>query len=1417
MKSAFRILILFSATAMCFAQTAWWVPAAPRIGDQITIYYDANIGSLNPDGAVWMHWGVYDIGSGDWSAPPNEIWPEGSILHSDNVALQSPLINDGEGLFSVTIDMDDVTEAIAFVFTDRGDNWDNNGGNDWLLEFEAAGLVSWWSPDEPEPGDVITIYYDVLPGSLPNDASSVILHWGVNEAGHGNWSLPPEEIWPEGTVAQGQAARTPMNSLGGGLFNIVIDTNDDIISLHYVTTDGTNWDNNGDQNWDIFLDEPPPVTGTHVVFRFDPRSAFSQFVGTVNTLNLAGTFNGWSMSGTPLTSVDPYGNFYGEVEIPTGELQYKFVVNGNNWQIDYDNPRNISEFNNSLLTVVLDSFPQFYDISPFENTVFDVGENVIVSMNLRPGDLGPGLEGDPVVIVDEQPWPHTYDQATGLLTLSSLPSNEGRRRIIIGVVDSLGRVGQRELAIGFVDDGFFAVDPFDDLVYPAEEFDHETDLLAFSVNELSDGDSILLSIDFFTLDFDNSVLLLTISAQTDNYGPVDGLLNEFHVPGLSAGGVAMLIVDFLNPNIDPAIHNVLHPNGSLANIGEDVMVEYDYSNNRVNIRVSKEDLESYLGSYQSAWYYTCSSMVPGGESFGWSHEVTAADGGSDDIEDPDIWDTMFMMAADLETKMFKNYGLVRRVTMDAPGRGVAAITPEQIGPNIRTPGPVSEVLTRGAPTTTADQAIVGQVTSDIGITSAWLTHNETVIPVTLNADTFLVNVTLDEGANIFNVLAVDANADTGRSPSMLYTYVIDRTPQVSIEARVQGNNGFLDASETFDPFDVTMHFFWSADPDNPEETPLGNWQTPIADLELPTTPGEYYFDLTVSNDDGYESHGRTFIRKFESAGAAPFENDQSADWVMNAIMYEIFVRTHSPTGDLDGVTADIPRLADLGVSVIWLMPIFEGPSSHGYEITDYYTVEQDYGTAEDLHELVEACHSHGIKLILDMVINHSGIGHPFMQDALRYGHYSHYYDWYDRDAQGNYTYYFDWQSLPNINHNNPECAQYWIDMCKYWVSEFDIDGYRCDVAWGPQQRTPQFWVDWRQQLKEIKPEVMLFAEAGANDFGILTDRFDLAKDWNLHHEGPAAFTNLFPSIPDFNNLTDLITNYGFPWPAFKGPVRFLENHDEARYISIKTPQQTKLVASLLMSIPGIPQIYHGQEIGFPAQREMIPWGTDPENLYPFYYRLIKGRSLLPAMRTGDFTLIENSQSGACYSYARTLNGEFPVVFTGNFSTTSQVVSTTLDPDLLDIEADSTYIVTDLTTGNTITRVGSELGSIFTSLSPHQSRLWVIADSALVLVETDDAPRPELPDRIALYPAYPNPFNPSTTIPFEIDRARHVKLSIYDVLGREVATLIDGVIDAGMHRIQWEGRASGNPVASGLYFTVLRSESDFFVHKLILLK
>ncbi|MBK6765041.1 MAG: T9SS type A sorting domain-containing protein [bacterium] len=1396
------VLLLTFATSL-FAQSAWWEPAAPRQGDVVTFYYDAIAGTLPDNGTqAWMHWGVL-ADNGNWSTPPQSIWPQGSVLHTDNVALQSPMVNGGNQVWSVSVDFDATTERIAFVFTDRVSNWDNNGGGNWSLELLPSGTVSWWSPEQPEPGDDVTIYYDAVLGTLPNGATSVILHWGVNEVGHGNWRLPPQAMWPEGTVAQGQAARTPMVSLGDGLFSVTMTTLDTIYSVHYVTTDGGNWDNNNDQNWDILLEEPPLPGMAHVIFRYDPRSAFAQSTGTVGSVNLAGTFNGWSTGATPLTNTDAYGNKWGEVLIPAGDLEYKFVINGTNWQIDPDNPRNAAGgFNNSLLTVALDTLPQVYDVQPGENLNFTFGEAETLFCKVRGGDLGPGIIGTPEVRIDQTPITPIYDSATGQLTIL-LPTNQLYVEVRVQPTDSAGRTRPRYLMYYFDDgDGYTAVDARRDHIYSTTE---SVDLHDFGIFSRADGDSLEIRARMWNDLTEHTMAVVTITTEQGAYAAIAGLDAEYEVAGLGSAGIIIPLINPASANYDPNVHNRIHYN-SIGGGGAEI--NFEAISPALSAYVAVDDLEAALGAYQSAWQYTCVTMIAGSIADGYVHEVSAAEGGVDGEEDPDIYDAVFFMAADIQSKNSDNYGLNRRMTLDATGRGIDSITPNEIHPNVAHPGPVCRILTRGAETRVAAHTISGRAISGPPVTSAWLMHNDVMRPVTLIGDSFGLNVTLTEGDNFFTLFARDVIGDTGRSAQMNFPLLVDHAPVPNMVVIVGDATVQLDASTSTDPQMNALVFQWTADPNNPAPVTLNNANTWIASFTIPQAHGEYYFNVDVTDTENNTTRGRTFLR-VGPEGESGFQNNQCAGWVDNAIVYEIFPRAYSQQGTLDAITADVGRIASLGVNAIWLMPIFEGPSDHGYEITDYYTIEQDYGTDADLHELVEACHEVGLKLVLDMVINHTGIGHPFMQDAIRYGRHSFYWDWYDRDDQGNPTHYYDWSSLPNLNLDNPETVRYFIDMCKYWVEEFDVDGYRCDVAWGPMQRSPQFWVDWRRELKRVKPDVMLLGEAGANDFAIFDNRFDMTYDWNLHHEGQAAFTNMFPSVPSFANLTNLITNYGFPWPAYKNPFRFMENHDESRYVTIKTAAQTKLVAELMLSIPGVPMIYAGQEIGETSQRGVINWGTDVHNMRDHYYRLLNARKLLPAMRKGGFDILTNNQPGACYSFARTGGGD-PVVFCGNFSGSAQEVVVTVDQQLMGIHADSSYVISEIVGATHFERLGSELTTLTVTLPAYSGVVWVIADS---VVSTDAGNVPAIPKSTELLSPYPNPFNPVVTVPLELARASRVSLRIFDVLGRETVRLVDDVMQAGLHELVWDGSGA----ASGLYFVMLQADGVTQTRKLVLMK
>ncbi|MBU1708120.1 T9SS type A sorting domain-containing protein [bacterium] len=1433
MKSRMRYLILMITLLLgttALAQHVWWTPEAPAVGQPFTMSYDSRIGVLGPNiTQVWMHWGVVDDG-GNWSAPPASIWPAGSQLSVDGYACQSPMVAGADTVWTLYIDPDTSIRHIEFVFTDLGDNWDNNSGANWRIDFVTGEVVAWWSPEEPEPGDLVTIYYNTIPGALPDGATTVLLHWGINEPYHGAWIEPPASMWPTGTVpwGDGHAVQTPMNSHGGGIWSVSIQSNDTTYTIHFVTLDGVNWDGNGGANWDIILEEPPEPVLAHHVFAYDPRSAFAGYIGTISSVNLAGTFNGWSTSNDPLDGPDENGVWMKEFAIPAGTHEYKFVLNGSNWQNDPDNPNFApGGYHNNLITVLLDTLPQIYQFYPPEGDIYR-GATADISpwAKIRKGDLGPGLQGNPSATWDGTPSSSVWYPASDSLRIAPITASPGEHEIAVMAQDSAARNRTATRSVWVVDseEGFYALDSRADDFGPGSYTDPfgtegDADLLGFVITEAANGDSLAFMIEMDVITEQTRVMMHIMSDIAPPFAPTAAFSLETEFPDWNGRGVAFVLGDTTTGATSPALLNTLYLSRSPLTYGAGIELDpVAYSEDRFEFKLAVADLEAVMGNYQTEWYFSCCAFLAqtGGPANGDAYEVDAAHGGDDNINDPDIFDVIFL-TPHLQNVLLMNWSDNRTATFDANGRGFVAIHPDSIGPNVFHSGPIMKILSRGAPTLFANQELTGTFESEETIVSINLYQNANppiVIPTT--EDTFTVDVTLVEGLNTFYLEGVDAVSDTGRSSQTVFELVVNHTPNPVIDARVEGDDGILDASASTDPDSPNLGFAWTADEDNPEEVTLTNPDAAVASFALPEPTGEYFFSCDITEATGPGVTPRTVFTVYDDSVDA-FELDESTWNVRDAIIYEIYPRAYSTSNHLAAITADMERIAGLGVNYIWLTPTFPGPTEHGYEIVDYYGVEEDLGSEQDMRDLINAAHSHGIRVMLDLVINHTSIRHPFMQDALRYGRFSHYWDYYDRDASGNYTYYYDWASMPNLNFDNPEVVKYFIDVSKYWVDEYGIDGYRCDVAWGPQSRTPSFWPQWHNALKQLYPDILLLAEMDAIDFNNFYNRFDLVYDWALHHSGTESFADMFQGgIPSINNLHTVITNYGFPYPPYKYPFRFLENHDEGRYISYNTTAQTKLAALLLFTIDGVPLIYAGQEVGETSQRGLINWSGGPQGLSHYYYKLCQLRKQFPSIRSPQVERITNSQSSVVYSYLRYIEGELPIIVALNMASNSQVTSVTVPTADIGIHPDSTYYLSELLTGTYLQRTGAELTTIVSSLSAYQGRVWVIADEPIQL----DAPEQslEIPEVFALRQNYPNPFNPTCTIPFEISSRSRVTIAIYNVMGQQVKVLTDDIYSAGVHQIVWDGHNQlGSPVGSGIYFYRMHAGDFVSTRKMILLR
>ena len=293
--------------------------------------------------------------------------------------------------------------------------------------------------------------------------------------------------------------------------------------------------------------------------------------------------------------------------------------------------------------------------------------------------------------------------------------------------------------------------------------------------------------------------------------------------------------------------------------------------------------------------------------------------------------------------------------------------------------------------------------------------------------------------------------------------------------------------------------------------------------------------------------------------------------------------------------------------------------------------------------MVQIAHAKGIRVLMDFVPNHSSAQHPYFLSAKEGGPGSPYWDFYDRDANGEPTHYFDWTHLPNLNYENPEVRNMMIEAFAYWVREFDVDGFRVDACWGVKQRRPDFWPLWRKELKRIKPDLMLLAEASARDPYYFDNGFDVAYDWTdaLGKWAWQVVWDTYKLRLLSYNLTNALTNRDEGFHPDALIFRFLNNNDTgSRFITRHGEGVTRVATALLLTLPGIPCIYTGDEIGAefkPYENpEPLSWIEQVPGLRDYHKQLIALRSALPSLHSRRLVLLklELSRDQVAYGYLR---------------------------------------------------------------------------------------------------------------------------------------------------------------------------------------
>ncbi|RWZ51388.1 alpha-glycosidase [Halobacillus fulvus] len=329
-------------------------------------------------------------------------------------------------------------------------------------------------------------------------------------------------------------------------------------------------------------------------------------------------------------------------------------------------------------------------------------------------------------------------------------------------------------------------------------------------------------------------------------------------------------------------------------------------------------------------------------------------------------------------------------------------------------------------------------------------------------------------------------------------------------------------------------------------------------------------------------------------------------------------------GDFQGVIDHLDHLEELGINGLYFTPIFKAYSNHKYDTIDYMEIDPQFGDKETFRTLVQECHKRGIRVMLDAVFNHSGYYFPPFQDVLEKGKASDYYRWFHlwedqvkTEPAPNYDAFAFVPQMPKLNTEHPEVKRYLLDVARYWVEEFDIDGWRLDVA---NEVDHAFWRDFRRTVKKAKPDAYILGEIWHDSMPWLQgDQFDAVMNYPFTN-AVLKFFNHELSVEDFQNQ---ITTVQYMYPQNVNEVSFnlLDSHDTKRILTYTDEDKAavKLMYLFQLSFEGAPCIYYGDEIGMtggddPGCRKCMVWDEDQQDLEMFEHvkKLISFRKSEPA-------------------------------------------------------------------------------------------------------------------------------------------------------------------------------------------------------------
>ena len=369
---------------------------------------------------------------------------------------------------------------------------------------------------------------------------------------------------------------------------------------------------------------------------------------------------------------------------------------------------------------------------------------------------------------------------------------------------------------------------------------------------------------------------------------------------------------------------------------------------------------------------------------------------------------------------------------------------------------------------------------------------------------------------------------------------------------------------------------------------------------------------------------------------------KNPEWSYSAVLYELNIRQFTPEGTFNAAIERLPFLRSVGVDALWLMPIYpigvegrKGSLGSYYSIRDYKAVNEEFGTAEDLKAFISVAHSLGMKVLLDWVANHTARDARWVTERPA--------DWYERDAEGEPLVPWDWTDTAKLNYANRDVWRGQIDAMRYWVEEFSVDGFRCDMA----MLVPiEFWQEVSEELHRVKPDIFMLAEAEEDD---LFDRaFNMSYQWNVHH----IMCDIAKGARRVWDLRNAIHAERTKYPREAMRMSFTSNHDENSWSGSEQSRfghALEVMMAMTFLMPStMPLIYTGQEVGYDHSfeffdRDPIPMDAYRENHVTALYRRLTAlkhseRALAAGERGGEVIEIENNAKDCIMTFVREVKG-----------------------------------------------------------------------------------------------------------------------------------------------------------------------------------